>query len=89
LGLNRQSITAFALGAPVFQARLDIASWVADVSNRQFRWLYESTRSTDAVLVLTGETLHLWCEADSSPKSSTTPQWVIDALHRLGVTSAD
>ena len=94
-GLSRESVAAFALAAPVVEARLryrsparfdeslDVTAWVSDISEMRCRWRYEIHKHGDSDLVLTAETEHDWSESAQRAQTLSAPLEIIRALNQL------
>jgi acyl-CoA thioester hydrolase len=95
VGLDRESVAAFSLKAPVQEARLqyrsparfdellDVTAWVTNVSETQCRWQYEVLRHADSSVVVIAETDHRWSDSSRASESSSTQLEVSRALAQL------
>ena len=95
VGLDRESVAAFLLKAPVQEARLqyrsparfdellDVTAWVINVSDALCRWQYEVLRHADGDVVLTAETDHRWSDSPRAVQGPSTQLEISRALAQL------
>lgn len=95
VGLDRESVAAFLLKAPVQEARLqyrgparfdellDVTAWVTNVSDSQCRWRYEVLRHAEGDVVLTAETDHRWSDSPGGMPGPPTQLEISRALAQL------
>jgi acyl-CoA thioester hydrolase len=65
-----------------FDDLLDVQTWIAEISNPEFRFGYEINRPADHVVVATAESLHTWA-VPSPAMSAQLPEWLLSALDQL------
>ena len=95
VGLDRESVAAFLLKAPIQEARLqyrsparfdellDVTTWVTNVSDAQCRWRYEVLRHADGDVVLTAETDHRWSDSPRALEGSSIQLEISRTLAQL------